>query len=544
MSFINLLIAVFIFAYLIRSLKAILGLVFLWQLKEYRLDRMLAHLKTPQGKRIIFNPFSLFKWFIFLGILLLFLLPSSYQSFFLSLLTVLFVIILPMIIFPLEAFWNLVQLVFRGWQIPKITIKSSLIIFFGLVILPILYLFFRNITWSFSEFLFFIIPLLVDRLLGFFVTVMVVIMTVPSVFYKKYLIKKAKKKLLNYPNLKVIGVTGSYGKTSTKEFLSGILATKFKVLKTQGSNNTTWGVVKTILNDLTDQEIFVCEMGAYKIGEIREICQICKPSIGVITGINEQHLDLFGSLEKTVRAKYELIQSLPENGLAVFNGGNEKCRELYEKTKKIGQISQIRLIGQDFKAEDVKVLRDKLEFKVLKGLKFQKMTAKLLGKQNIENLLLAMTVADYLGMGLDEMAKAVEKLGAPERTMRRLGISGTLGTLIDDTFNTNPDGVLAALEYMKLYSGKKILVLQPMIELGKYAKETHQKVGKLAAEVCDLIILTNKNYHREFKEKVWVGRGKKAAEKIRKILGRDGIAVFEGKESKKILDAILENDDD
>ena len=522
---------IFLIAYLIRSLKAILSLVFLWQLKEYRLDRMLAHLKTSQGKKVILNPFSLFKWFLITGYLFFGLRTNDELWFYL--ITIIVIGILPLIIYLIEGLWGFLQIIIKGWLTPKLTIKSLMLVIgsIGFICLTV-YLIYSSNNWLLYVFAL----LIIDKLLAPFIALMVALLAIPSIIYKKYLISKAKKKLEGYSHLKVIGITGSYGKTSTKEFLSQILSAKFKVLKTPASNNTTWGVIKTILNDLTDQEIFVVEMGAYRIGEIREICQIVKPQIGIITGINEQHLDLFGSLEKTIAAKYELIESLPKDGLAVFNGSNEKCRELYEKTKQIGQITQIRLIGKDIKADEIKIFKDKLEFKAVKGLKFQKMAANLLGGQNIENLLLAITVADYLGMSLEEISKAVEKIEAPERTMK------LHNNLVNDTFNTNPDGVIAALEYMKVYPGKKILVLTPMIELGKFAKEAHRKVAKLAAEVCDLVILTNKNYYREFKGKVWVGGGEKAVKKIREMLDKDGVAVFEGKETVKILEKFRKND--
>ena len=153
-------------------------------------------------------------------------------------------------------------------------------------------------------------------------------------FQKKRIIKKAMAKMRTLKKIKVIGITGSYGKTSTKEFLDVILSEKYRVIKTTGNNNTNIGVAKTVLNKVNDNyDYFICEMGAYKIGEIEEICGIVKPEIGILTGINEQHLDLFGSIENTVKAKFELIEALSKKGVAILNRDNKYIKSAIKNRK-------------------------------------------------------------------------------------------------------------------------------------------------------------------------------------------------------------------
>ncbi len=150
----------------------------------------------------------------------------------------------------------------------------------------------------------------------------------------------------------VIGITGSYGKTSTKEILYTILAEKFgenKVLKTKEHQNSEVGVSQCILNDLKpEHKIFVCEMASYNRGGIKLLCDIAKPKIGILTGINEQHMSTQGSQENIIKTKYELIESLPQDGLSIFNGENFYCLELYQKTKIKKRICSInKMLGEN-----------------------------------------------------------------------------------------------------------------------------------------------------------------------------------------------------
>ncbi|GAI92747.1 unnamed protein product, partial [marine sediment metagenome] len=246
------------------------------------------------------------------------------------------------------------------------------------------------------------------------------IFQIPAVFLRKRILKKAQKKREKLKNLLVIGITGSYGKTSTKEFLTQILSEKFKVLKTKKHINAEIGIAQTILNELTPaHEIFIAEIGAYERGKIREVCQMIKPKIGILTGINEQHLSTFGSLENIIKAKYELIENLPQKGLAIFNGNNKYCQELFHKTK----IPKKVIYSDDNKFKSI---------------------AKNLLPWNIENILMAAATAEMLGVSLEEIIKASKKIKSPIQIKK--GINNL--NIIDSTYSANPKSVISHLDYL------------------------------------------------------------------------------------------------
>lgn len=480
---------------------------------------------------MVFGPLALLKWFLiglyFLGLPIF--LPT-------------------LVLYVFEAILNLKGMLL-GLRKPIFTLKASFAV--SLVIIGEF-----GGLWVFGDWSnlsnLALTMLILDKWLAPMIALLFLVLSIPTNIRKGLVISRAKEIIKKHPHLITIGITGSYGKTSTKEFLASILEEKFKVLKTSGSNNTDIGVAKTIVENLKDQEIFVCEMAAYKKGEIKAICDIVHPKVGIITAINEQHLDLFGTLENTMKAKYELIEALPKNGLAVFNGNNQYCQKLALKTKDQGTRTILfhcfktikQREAEDIWATDVLVEPERLSFLVYLNEEKQQFSTNLLGKQNIENILAAVSVAHHLGMTLKEIAKAVRKLTPPAMTMKPY--SGPAGsTLIDDTFNTNPAGVQAAIEYAKAYKGKKILVLQPMIELGEAADEAHRRVGEEAARVCDLIFLTNKNFNKPFLEEVKKVNGSEkkvsvldseiTAERIKEIVDEESVVIFEGKEAARVL---------
>ncbi|MCJ7740717.1 Mur ligase family protein, partial [Candidatus Microgenomates bacterium] len=312
------------------------------------------------------------------------------------------------------------------------------------------------------------------------------------------------------------------------------------------SNNTEIGIAKYITAELEPgHEIFIVEMGAYKKGEIKAICDLVKPKIGMITGIDEQHIELFGSLENTMRAKYELIENLPPDATVIVNGNNSHCLEMAKRAKKQQKNVLIYRTAKD--VSNIKVFRDHLEFDFVAENKKYPLKVNLLGAQNIENVLGAILVAQELKMDMESIRRGVSKIKPADKTMK-LGKSHSGLNLVDDTFNANPSGVLSALSYMKLYKGEKILVLTPLIELGEKGSDIHQKLGKTAASICDLILLTNPNYQEAIcygisqgggdPKKVQVVNKAEAAEIINKITDDDSVVVFEGKEAGKIINDI------
>ncbi|MDO8658602.1 MAG: UDP-N-acetylmuramoyl-tripeptide--D-alanyl-D-alanine ligase [Candidatus Levybacteria bacterium] len=523
--------------FFIWTIRNILFWVSLWQIKEYRLDRILAHLKeTGQGRKLFFSPLSLIKWIPFL----LYIIVVFNNR--LLLVSQLFITG----IFIVQSFFVFKEVYFRLYKRPVLTPKAIIVIFLTLSVVILLY-------WVplFEAFLWLVF---LDRIVPFLAAFFVFVFYFPTKLYRDWEIEKAAKKMNLHKKMTVIGVTGSYGKSSTKEYISQILQRKFRVLKTKGTNNTPIGIANTILSGLKNHiEIFVVEMGAYKKGEIKEMCQMVNPKIGIITAVNEQHLSLFGNVQNTMKAKYELIESLPKTGLSLFNGNNENTVKLYEKTKNkkvlYECLDKIEEKGNDSHifAYNIKTEKDSINFDVSFKDKMFHMESPLIGAHNIENILPGIYIADYLGMSLDEIKKSVASLTSLPKTMILLN-SAKGATLIDDTFNSNPQAVLAALEYMKIYIGKKILVLQPMIELGKSGKDEHFRIGKEISKVCNYLFVTNKNFYKFLMDGIKEGNGKcviesgsssQIAEFINKRASKQDVVVFEGKEAAFTFNKVL-----
>jgi UDP-N-acetylmuramoyl-tripeptide--D-alanyl-D-alanine ligase len=296
-------------------------------------------------------------------------------------------------------------------------------------------------------------------------------------------------------DLIVIGITGSYGKTSTKEILATLLAERYRVCKTAASVNTPVGVARTVLRELkADDHVFVVEMGAYVPGNIRDLARMARPRVGVLTAIGEQHLERFGSVERIAATKYELIQALPPDGLAVFNVDNPGCRTLAAATRHVA----LRTYGletngvPDVTATDITTGPDGTAFTVrAAGHGDARFTTALLGRHNVLNVLGATAVGLELGLSLQELAAAATRL---EPVAHRLQlIRGTGGvTVIDDAYNSNPAGARAALAVMAEFPGRKVLVTPGMVELGALEDERHAEFGRDAAAVCDSIILVGR----------------------------------------------------
>ncbi len=474
----------------IKIFRDTLSWVYFWQLKEYRLDRFLVHLKSKERKQVFYNKFNLLKIFLFLTIPLLF----SYQYYWIILGGLLGIIYL------IEGTLFIRNIIKRQFKRPIFTQKAILLTF-GTLILAV-GLVKLILSGGILRLLF--ILLAIDIFLLVLISFLVFLLWPFTFIIKKIIIKKAREKIKRFKNLKIIGITGSYGKTSTKEFLATILSSKFRVCKTLGNNNTGIGIAKTILKNLKpDDQIFIVEMAAYTRGEIKAICEIARPEIGVLTSINQQHLALFGSQENIIRAKFELIEALPGNGLAVFNGDDGEIKNFtrpnFQRKLRRARIFYSMKDKLDIWAENINVEKECLSFRVLTKKDSADFKVNLLGVHNISNILGAVAVAKYLGMSLQEIAEAAKKLESPPKTMKLLkGISGL--TIIDDTYSANPKGVESALDYLKIYSGKKIIVLRPLIELGRESQSIHRNLGKKIGKICDFCIVTTKDYFQEIKE--------------------------------------------
>ena len=301
----------------------------------------------------------------------------------------------------------------------------------------------------------------------------------------QYYTNDAKKMLRACPDLKIIGITGSYGKTSVKYYLTTLLRSKYNVLMTPESYNTPMGVVKTIRGSLkATDEIFVCEMGAKWVGDIKELCDIVHPHHGIITSIGPQHLESFKTLDAIKGTKFELADALPEGGMLFLNGDDENIADHKGNRKHISYS----LDNGDYSAFDIAVSERGTTFKVkAPDGETQEFSTKLIGRHNVLNIVGAIAVSHKMGIALKDLRSSVRKLeGVPHRL--QLSDKGNM-TIIDDAYNSNPSGTKAALEALSLFNGFKILVTPGMVELGSKQDELNREFGQNAADVCDYVVL-------------------------------------------------------
>ncbi|MCM1371050.1 MAG: UDP-N-acetylmuramoyl-tripeptide--D-alanyl-D-alanine ligase [Clostridium sp.] len=306
-------------------------------------------------------------------------------------------------------------------------------------------------------------------------------------FYYKNM---ASKKLSQLSNMQVVGITGSYGKTSSKNILSNILNVKYNALPTPKNFNTLYGLMRTINENLDKfTDIFIAEMGAFRRGEIKKLCNFVHPKYGIITTIGEAHLETFGSRDNICIGKFELVESLPSDGVAILNGDDP-----YQLNYKIKNNCKVLWIGinnkdVDLYASDIKITSNGMQFKAhFKGDKnVYEFETKLLGKANIYNILAGIILGKYLNLSIEELQRAVKGVIPVEHRLE-LKYFGNIN-IIDDAYNSNPVGSKMALDVLNLMNGKKIIVTPGMIELGDKQYEVNKQFGKYISEVCDEVIL-------------------------------------------------------
>lgn len=307
---------------------------------------------------------------------------------------------------------------------------------------------------------------------------------------RRWYFNNAKKILKARDNVIKIGITGSYGKTSTKFILGNILSELSNTLVTPDSYNTPMGITRVIREKLLpEHEIFVAEMGARYKGDITQLCELVKPRFGIITSVGKQHLDTFGSFENVVSTKMELFHALPKSGAAFINGEIPECRRMFLSCN-VENNFLYGFTGDDLylKATDIQTGPDGCSFTLVKenGESVNCKTA-LLGRHNILNITGASSLALYLGLTLEKIAEAIAKLEPVEHRLQL--IKGPV-TVIDDAFNSNPEGSKAALEVLKDFKPAKLVVVTPgMIELGSEEAALNKEFGAYMADVADIAIL-------------------------------------------------------
>lgn len=455
---------------------------YIWQLKEYRLDRFKDFLQSEAGKRFRFG-YRVFVRPIILVIAYT-LLAADLGVY--TLLSSLFI---------LDIVYNFYKFKEGKLYRPKFTPKAifilATIILLELVGVIILY------KWSF------ILLLVIVRF--FYHSLYIQILQLPTQLLKSWYIAKATVKLSKYPQLKKIGITGSFGKSSVKSYLAHYLSAKGVVVKTPKNINTEIGVAKFILEtDFSQVDYFVCEMGAYRKGEINKICSMVQPQAGILTTIANQHLSLFGSIENIQQGKYELLRAIPKNGLVITNADNPYCVEyldqlncdkkllfgLDEDTHPDVLITDInsQLDGTRFQVEGISVERQTLQTPVI-------------GAHNVENLVPALMYCYHEGMDVETLKQ--RSLELPKNSHGSIKIYPIeKATIIDDSYNSNPEGFQSVLDVMAKFpvDKKRIVITRGMIELAEKSEELHEMVAGDISFVANELIVTKKEAYTWFKK--------------------------------------------
>lgn len=312
---------------------------------------------------------------------------------------------------------------------------------------------------------------------------------------------KALKKLKGMKNLQIVGITGSYGKTSSKNILSSILNVKYNALPTPKNLNTPYGLIITINNYLDKfDDIFIAEMGAYFKGEIQELCDLVHPKYGILTKIGKAHMETFGSQKKIQEGKFELIESLPEDGLAILNKDDE-LQTTYELKNKV-KVMWISIYDKtaDVYADNIKYSGSGTSFDCIFRNTDEKihLETKLLGEPNIYNILASIALGKYLGLSNQELINGTSMVKPVEHRLE-IKQNGDI-TFLDDAYNSNEIGAKMALDTLKLMDGKKIIITPGMIELGKESYSINKKFGEQMVDVCDEIILVKNDMTDYIKE--------------------------------------------
>lgn len=452
---------------------------YIWQLKEYRIDRFRDYLQTKKGKQFLSSYPICWRSLVALMVLLLPLPSLLYLKY----------LLIGLLVFDLA--YNVSNLLKEGFVRPIPTKKIILIVLLSIG----LEVSFIWVTQSWYS----VLVVLIFRF--FIISISVAILYIPTKIIKNWYIRRATKKIRQLDNLKVVGITGSYGKTSVKNYLSKILSSKYEVEKTPKNINTPIGVSRHILStDFKDIDIYVVEMGAYRIGEIKKICDMVKPSVGILTAINEEHLSLFGSVEAIQTAKYELLRSITEEGLVVTNNDNKYCREYLDELD-----AQVKTFGlddnkdPDFLIQKVESKQDQLYFSGELEGKNTDITASVVGGHNAENIAAAVLVARYLKVSLEEIKEQCLDLETPDRRLNIINYGRTV--IIDDSYNANPKGFKAALNILSSYSSDKkhIVITRGMLELGEKSFKKHKMIGEEISFYADELVIISQDAEQALK---------------------------------------------
>lgn len=401
-----------------------------------------------------------------------------------------------------------------------------LILFFLLEYLFWLAIFLYNkIIWLF--FIDFLINLLIFPL--FFAISHYILLPI-EILIKKIYILKLKKKFKKFDG-KVIAITGSYGKTSVKNILSKLLSEKFRVLIPPKNFNTPMGLCKAFLKEKFDlYDIILVEMGARHVGDIKELCEIVQPDVGVITSVGNMHIQTFGSLENVKKTKFELCENL-ENKVCFFDCYSEETNDLFKRAK----CEKIAL-GKDVILNVLTCNKFGSQFEIVFKDKKLKFESPLLGEFACRNISLSILVAKRFGIGEENIRNVIKKLRPVSHRLEIVRNDEMI--IIDDSYNSNFNGFVDALHVLKMFNGEKILITPGMVELGNLQYEQNFKIGKIIAKCCDKVIIMNKTNKIALKNGIESGKNsnievfyaderKTQKEILSKIVVKNSVILFE-----------------
>lgn len=508
---------------------------YIWQIKEYRVDRIISHLRYKEESSARNATVNLLQIGMFFSSLIFFIYPNNT------------LLVVPAIVFGsyfLESLNWIQDIVGKRFIRPKVSFRNILITGFAFVVLmlPILLPinFSRNFTQrytksvqneildtkqaSLEDFLIqtnssdpdqkgipiVILMLMVTSILLIatdiaspVVVSFFAITTEPLAQYKRrVLISRAKLKVKKHKNFKIVAITGSYGKSTTKELLYSIIKDNFKTAKTRRNFNSTVGVAQETLNNLEkDTEVFIAEMGAYRKGEIKASTEVMPPDISIITTIGAQHLSLFGSMNNLISAKSEIVRGLKPDGIAILNADNENTFNIASKLK-----NKTVLFGSDIKvktkknqqllvAKNIEEGKSGLKFTIQFGKESINVKTNLHANHNVYNLLAATAAAMELGMDLKSIAAKINTIDLPQIHLNwKKGLNDS--QILDDSYNTNPAGFDAALKALgQNKKGRNIVITRGIIELGPKKKEVYKDLCAGVKVYTDIVITSDKDLY-------------------------------------------------
>lgn len=466
----------------------------IFQLKEFRFDRYFSFLKTDEGKILFLKTLPLLKF------VLLFL-------YFLGFYKILCAVGI-FIIITFEGIYSLYKLIFFKFNRPRFTFKITVLtlLYFFIFFFTSFYLIYI-LTSQFKNLYIFnqslsINLILLDRLQYPILFIVVSFLIPLNNILRKKSFKKLKELLKKRKDLKIITITGSYGKTSTKIFLYKILKSKFKVLLIPKNINTDIGISNFIIKNLKPfHQILITEIGAYKIGEIERIGKILNPDISILTAISNQHLELFGSQKNIIKAKFEIAKILKENGIFIVNIDSpfiEKnlnfTKNLKLKIKKVSIYKKACYYAKNIKEIYKNSQPNGLEFDLIFNSKKEKFKTKLISKNFLINLLLALVSSDILGIKIKDSKNIIENISQPQHSLK-IYKTKNKNLIIDDSYSSNLEGFLEAIRISKkIKKENKILIFRSLIELGKEGIPSHIKLSKEIAKTFNFVILTSYDY--------------------------------------------------